>query len=613
MYYSMASLVLQQEDTYIKARRCAACARSNLFRTSSPHDHRAVVPSSSSSPPTCSTSCTRRGGCPSPSPSSPPSASSPSTPSSSTYPARACRRGQRYRLDPKVTEPSHLPRRVTANQVFKGVPILNNLPAIPAAHSWLQFTTWSRTYGPLYLLRILSDRHVIVSTERIANDLLRERGALYSSRPPLRMGAELMSHNLRPVFLPYSDLWRKGRRLMHALTMDRVSVGYEGLLTEESVRVLRDLIREPGAYERWLERYTAGVILRLGYGKLVWTGEEAYVKQILEVVHTVERVASPGAYLVDTLPVLMWLPRWLAPFKREGDRLHRKELELFRGLLRDVEVQMQEGKVKAGEETFASRFLEKREEFGLSFDEGAYVIGTLFEAGAGTTAAAMFSFLLAMIKHPEAMRKLQEEVDEVCGDRIPTFEDMERLPRVRATIKETARWRPVTAGGFPHTLIKDDVYEMPETGEKMFLAAGSNVTANQWAIHREEALYPNGDDFIPERWLDPKYPTYKEPLTTYPNLQNYSMFGFGRRICPGQNIAERSLHLLTARIAWACDIRKARDASGTEIEYADYDYTAGFNVQPKKFDLELKPRRGREKIVEGEWQRVWGEKSRQAE
>lgn len=43
----------------------------------------------------------------------------------------------------------------------------------------------------------------MVSTEKIANDLLRERGNLYSSREQLPMAAKLMGRNLRPLFLPY--------------------------------------------------------------------------------------------------------------------------------------------------------------------------------------------------------------------------------------------------------------------------------------------------------------------------------------------------------------------------------------------------------------------------
>jgi hypothetical protein len=103
------------------------------------------------------------------------------------------------------------------------------------------------------------------------------------------------------------------------------------------------------------------------------------------------------------------------------------------------------------------------------------------------------------------------------------------------------------------------------------------------------------------RWLAPSFPTYKEPLSTYPNLQGFSAFGFGRRFCPGMNIAERSLYILTARIAWACHIEKKRDSDGNHLDVPLYDYTTGFNVQPKWFPFEMTPRKGRDEIIRREW------------
>lgn len=388
---------------------------------------------------------------------------------------------------------------------------------------------------------------------------------------------------------------------MHHVTNTSVANSYHPAQILESTRMLRDLIQAPEEYERWFERYASGLIFRLAFGKTVNTGKEELVKRILETVHTVERVASPGAYLVDSFPSLMYLPRFLAPFKQELTTLHERELELFRGLVEDVRQEMQAG---TAPECWERTFIERQADFDLTTDQGAYVVGTLFEAGSGTTAAAMMSFLLAMILHPEWLAKLQAEVDSVCGaTRLPDFSDVPNLPTVRAVVKETLRWRPVTAGGVPHQLTQDDVYN------GFYIPAGTNVHANQWAIHRDAAMYPDPETFNPSRWLDPSFPTtYKEPLTTYPNLHNYSAFGFGRRICPGQNIAERSLNILIARIAWACDLRKARDGEGKEITPPDYDYTAGFNVQPHWFPFELKVRsHERLEVVDRELERVMRE------
>lgn len=261
-----------------------------------------------------------------------------------------------------------------------GKPVLGNLLDIPPAHSWFQFTTWSKTYGPLYRLNIAGRNHVIVTKEKIANDLLRERGNIYSSREQLPMAAQLMSGNLRPLFLPYDTTWRNGRKLMHALINTRVAGDYGPVQEDESLRVLHDLVRDPERYETWFERYAAGLIMRIAYSKDVFTGEETYVKRVLKVVHNVERVASPGAYLVDALPILMHLPDLLAPFKREGKRLHAEELDLFRGLVKDVQNRMESGDLH--EENFTSKWLRSKDQYELSDDQAAYVLGTLFEAGA---------------------------------------------------------------------------------------------------------------------------------------------------------------------------------------------------------------------------------------
>ncbi|KAL2062551.1 hypothetical protein VTL71DRAFT_6817 [Oculimacula yallundae] len=371
--------------------------------------------------------------------------------------------------------------------------------------------------------------------------------------------------------------------------MPSAAVSYEPNQTFESEKLLYGLLKEPSKYEEKFERFAGGLIMKLAYDLATDLRTDAYIKRALQVVHTVERVASPGTYLVDTFPVLLYLPRWLAPFKREADALHHEEISLFRELLHDVRDRMQAGNCG---DCFAKRFLEKQEDFGLTDDEGAYAIGTLFEAGAGTTAAAMMSFCLAMCHYPDWQSRMQKEIEDVVGaSRLPNFEDIPSLPTVRAVAKEVLRWRPVTAGGLPHELIQDDVYD------GFFFPAGSNILPNQWAIHREEALYPDPETFNPDRWLSADYPTFREPLSRFPNLQNFSAFGFGRRICPGLNIAEKSLFILTARVAWAFNITKR-----TGIEVPWYDYTSGFNVQPKPFTFDLEARDlGRSNLIEKKW------------
>ncbi|KAK1236879.1 hypothetical protein MKX08_007827 [Trichoderma sp. CBMAI-0020] len=354
------------------------------------------------------------------------------------------------------------------------------------------------------------------------------------------MSSELLSHNLRPVLLPYNDLWRKGRKLMHSLASESVAAAYEPVQMRGSFRLLRDLLADPNNYETWFERSSAGVVLQLAYGKTVETGDEPIVGDILEVVHTLERVISPGAYLVDTFPILMWLPKWLAPFKREGDCLHQRELSLFRKNIDDVRAEIAKGDQTP---SFCRSWLEMVHSFGLNTDETAYAIGTMFEAGAGTTAAALMSFMLSMVHHPEWQRRLQQEFDAVVGNsRLPDFDDISRNCQGNLAVE----------------------------------AMGDSSRSYALSRRRE----------FPSRALAGAFlANLPRTFDSVSESPNFSAFGFGRRVCPGQAIAERSLNIAVARVGWGCTVSKLKG-----VEVPVYDYTTGLNMQPKKFRFSLEAR-----------------------
>lgn len=168
--------------------------------------------------------------------------------------------------------------------------------------------------------------------------------------------------------------------------------------------------------------------------------------------------------------------------------------------------------------------------------------------------------------------------------------------------------------GIPHALEKDDVYD------GYHIPAGATIHALEWyvscpiqrrnniltlglfnrGITRDENMYPDPETFNPDRWLLPQYPTYREPLTTYPNLNGYSQFGFGRRTCQGLPIVEQDLFLTMGGLAWGLNIRRRRDASGKEVPVHWDNYTPLLIAKPVKFQFDAvvwEPER-RQKIAE---------------
>ena len=59
-----------------------------------------------------------------------------------------------------------------------------------------------------------------------------------------------------------------------------------------------------------------------------------------------------------------------------------------------------------------------------------------------------------MMLYPEVQKRAQSELDEVVGrDRLPTFEDRDRLPYIANVVKETFRWKAVAPLGASHRSI----------------------------------------------------------------------------------------------------------------------------------------------------------------
>lgn len=136
-------------------------------------------------------------------------------------------------------------------------------------------------------------------------------------------------------------------------------------------------------------------------------------------------------------------------------------MELWGGLLTECRAALKKGIYHSG---FVPSYLRARAEVGCEDLPGtgvtqdgtgwmrdkllAYTAGSLLEAGSDTTAATIHTFVLLMLHHPDALARAREELDRVVGvERMPGWDDEERLPWVIACIKETLRRRPPTIMG----------------------------------------------------------------------------------------------------------------------------------------------------------------------
>jgi cytochrome P450 len=218
----------------------------------------------------------------------------------------------------------------------------------------------------------------------------------------------------------------------------------------EAKRMLVELLDEPDRYNHALESFISRVTCRLAWGHS--EASEELKQRARELLIGV----SPTGALGNKLPFLMALPDWMSPAKAWERRRARTERTWFETMQSQVVKEIEE---KRAAPSWMKIFLDGRSKWGFKSDlEGAYAVGMHGIAGALTIAAPMQTFCLAMTHYPQFLPMLHEELDRVCGDRLPVSEDRPQLPFLRAIIRECLRWRPPVPTGIPHYLIQDDEY-----------------------------------------------------------------------------------------------------------------------------------------------------------
>ena len=206
-----------------------------------------------------------------------------------------------------------------------------------------------------------------------------------------------------------------------------------------------------------------------------------------------------------------------------------------------------------------------------------------------------------MILFPTVAAAAREELDLICGARLPTLSDLPKLPYIRGCVKESMRWMPTAILGVPHAVIRDDEY----MGYK--IPKGAGVLWNVWAIHNDPARHPDPRRFDPQRYYEDGQTAAEAANNADASKRDHFLFGAGRRLCQGMHIAERSLFLAIARLLWAFEFHTGKDADGNVVMPDMDDLTEGMLVQPRPFPARIVPRDGgRERVVREEWAKMGG-------
>uniref|UniRef100_A0A7N1A9Q2 Cytochrome P450 n=1 Tax=Kalanchoe fedtschenkoi TaxID=63787 RepID=A0A7N1A9Q2_KALFE len=460
-----------------------------------------------------------------------------------------------------------------------GLPIIGNLHQLGALpHRSL--ARLAERHGPVMLLRLGFEPTLVLSSAEAAKEALKTRDVDYSSRPLSFCAGKLTYNYVDVAFTPYSEYWREMRKIcvVELFSLKRV----------QSFQAVRN---------EWIDAFIQSIAVSAGKREAVDLGEVGFElnasitfetafgrsfkgslmdgKGFEKLLH--EATAVVGSFAAaDFFPYVGWMVDKLSGLHSRLDRVFERFDGFFENVIKehlnsekgndehedivDVLLRIQREHVQSGATWFTKNNIKG-------------ILQNIFVGGVDTGAITMVWAMAELVKNPEVMKKVQDEIRNwTSGRERVTEKDIDNLKYFKMVLKETLRLHPVVPLLVPRrTSAKTHMLGYP-------IQEGVRVFINAWAIARDPKIWDQPEKFIPERFND--------SLVDYRG-QHFELlpFGGGRRICPGINMAMATIELVLANMLHRFDWKLP---DGMKAEELDMEEGAGITTF-KKVPLKLVP------------------------
>lgn len=438
----------------------------------------------------------------------------------------------------------------------------------------------SQKYGPLMLLRLGEVPWLVVSSSDMACIIMRTYDLTFASRPSAVVSDILRFQDM--AFEPYGENWRQLKKIFTIHLMGKKVSSYKTIREEEVGKLIAKISShaslsgsDPIELSKLLFSFMIDIVCRVVSGKFIM--EERRYALMKEVVE--ENFRLVGRFSVgDLFPSLTWL-EGLIGLSKKANRNRKKWDLLFKELIQ-AHVQSDEDKVE--NDNFVDILLSLKNDpnnhLDLTMEQMKGLLTDAFSAGIDTTYVTLDWAMSELIKNPEVMKKLQEEVRRIVNHKdVVGTEDLNQMSYLKYVIKETLRLHPP----LPLLLPRESMEYSQIDG--FTIPKGTKVIINAWAINREIKSWEQSEKFIPDRFIG-------SPLDFKGNDFQFIPFGAGRRICPGISFAmataELALANLVHRFDWDLPSGMTReefnmeDSSGLSVHRKDELRLVVKKVQP---------------------------------
>ncbi|XP_042477832.1 cytochrome P450 71A1-like [Macadamia integrifolia] len=449
------------------------------------------------------------------------------------------------------------------------LPIIGNLHQLgPLPHHNLQ--TLAERHGPLMLLYFGSKPTLVVSSADAAREIMKTHDLIFSSRPNTNFGRRI-SYDFKDIaFTPYSDYWREVRKIcvLQLLSMKRVQ-SYRPVREEETIAMIEKIQSSCSSSPSFsalvnlsevLMSLSNDIICRVALGKK-YGGGWRFKEMMRELGYLL------GVFNVaDFIPWLGWV-NYVNGLEKRVEKLFVEIDSFLDHVIEDHKHGHREkdygDDAGSGGQDFVDFLLQiqkdKNAEIAIERDNIKAIVLDMFVGGTDTSNVLPQWTMAELLRHPEIMKEVQEEVRGVTkGKANITEDDIEHMHYLKAVIKEALRLHPPVPLLVPRELMETvniQGFDIP---------AKTTVIVNASAIGRDPVSWDDPEKFEPKRFLN-------GASSVDFRGHNFQLipFGAGRWGCPGTQFAIVVVELALASLLHKFDWALPNGASGKDLDITE--------------------------------------------
>ncbi|KAF6146789.1 hypothetical protein GIB67_007503 [Kingdonia uniflora] len=433
----------------------------------------------------------------------------------------------------------------------KAWPIVGNIFQLSWAPPHVAFKQLAEKHGPIMTIQLGAMTTVVVSTNDAAREMFKNHDVVLAGRKIYESMKGNFGNEGSLITSQYGPHWRMLRRISTSEFF--VTSRLDAMQSVRSACIDRMVQYVEDASGCGTNSIDVGKFIFLMAFNLI--GNLMFSRDLVDpkskrggaFFHHANKVMEYAGKpnVADFLPILRLLdPQGI----RRKTQLHvGRAFDIAGGIIKE----RMESKGMEGHENKKKDFLDVLLEFhGDGAEEPSsfssrtinVIVFEMFTAGTDTTTSTLEWAMAELLHNPTVMNKVQSELREVVGSNKKLEEkDMEKLPYLKAVIKETLRLHPPLPFLVPHKAM--DICKM----SGYYIPKETQVLVNVWAIGRDPNSWKDPSAFKPERFVE------KTNIDFKGHHFDFLPFGSGRRMCPAVPLASRLLPLALGSLLHSFD------------------------------------------------------------